>query len=218
MVSGSAGRNALTQSVLPLAPFRIHAVPVRSASLAGLTRFRAPSQTTTWRHIANFTRVTSRVEPAAAVATSTRIPVQEKLGSIEGKTVAYLGDGNNIVHSWLRLARRLPFRFVCCCPEGYEPDPVTVALARSGDAKGLVEISHDPAAAVRGADAVYTDVWASMGQKEEADKRKRDFKGFAVRSPRPTDATAVRCEADACAACAVYRAGTTREPVPCLRC
>ena len=89
------------------------------------------------------------------------------------------------MHSWLRLARRLPFRFVCCCPPGYEPDAATLALARSGDAKGLVEVSHDPAEAVRGADAIYTDVWASMGMKEEADKRKRDFAGFSVRPSYP---------------------------------
>ena len=110
------------------------------------------------------------------------LTIQEKLGSIEGKKVVYVGDGNNIVHSWLRLAAVLPFEFVCCCPEGYEPDAATVAIAEAG--AGTVRVEHDPMQAVRGADAIYTDVWASMGQKEEAAQRRRDFDGFMVRPRR----------------------------------
>jgi ornithine carbamoyltransferase len=109
--------------------------------------------------------------------------MQEHLGEIDGKKVVYVGDGNNIVHSWLRLAARLPFHFVCCCPEGYEPDEDTVALARAAGV-GTVEVSHDPQEAVRGADVLYTDVWASMGQKEEAAQRRKDFAGFMARRPR----------------------------------
>ena len=61
------------------------------------------------------------------------IALQESLGTIEGKKVVYVGDGNNIVHSWLRLAACLPFHFVCCCPEGYTPDQDTTDLvSRSG--------------------------------------------------------------------------------------
>lgn len=107
------------------------------------------------------------------------LTIQEKLGSIDGKKVVYVGDGNNIVHSWLRLAAMLPFEFVCCCPEGYEPDAATVDIAQAG--AGTVRIEHDPMEAVRGADAIYTDVWASMGQKDEAAQRRKDFEGFMVR-------------------------------------
>ena len=93
--------------------------------------------------------------------------------------VVYVGDGNNIVHSWLRLAAVVPFHFVCACPVGFEPDAATVERAR---ATGLstIEISHDPYEAVKGADVVYADVWASMGQKEEAEERMKVFKGFQV--------------------------------------
>ncbi|KAK9846421.1 hypothetical protein WJX81_003490 [Elliptochloris bilobata] len=100
-------------------------------------------------------------------------------GRIEGTKVTYVGDGNNIVHSWIRLAAKFDFEFVCACPEGFEPDAATVELANAAGA-GRVSVSHDPFEAVQGADVVYTDVWASMGQKEEAEERKRRFAGFQV--------------------------------------
>jgi ornithine carbamoyltransferase len=92
-----------------------------------------------------------------------------------------VGDGNNMVHSWLRLAAVLPFHFVCACPRGYEPDAATVERARrAGVSK--IEIRHDPTEAVKGANVVYADVWASMGQKEDADNRKNVFQGFQVKN------------------------------------
>jgi ornithine carbamoyltransferase len=105
--------------------------------------------------------------------------ILEHRGSLDDLQIVYVGDGNNIVHSWLHMARRLPIHFVCACPEDYQPDAATVQQAR---AAGLseIEISHDPKTAVKGADIVYTDVWASMGQKDQAEKRKRDFVGFQV--------------------------------------
>ncbi|AQK54550.1 Ornithine carbamoyltransferase chloroplastic [Zea mays] len=93
--------------------------------------------------------------------------------------VVYVGDGNNIVHSWLLLAAVLPFHFVCACPKGFEPDANTVEIARSAGIS-KIEITNSPREAVKGADIVYTDVWASMGQKEEADYRKQKFQGFTV--------------------------------------
>ncbi|RCV07982.1 hypothetical protein SEVIR_1G294000v4 [Setaria viridis] len=103
----------------------------------------------------------------------------EHIGRIENTKVVYVGDGNNIVHSWLLLAAVLPFHFVCVCPEGFEPDAKTVEIARSAGIS-KIEITNDPREAVKGADVVYTDVWASMGQKEEADYRKQKFQGFTV--------------------------------------
>ena len=83
------------------------------------------------------------------------------------------------MHSWLLLAAVLPFHFVCACPKGFEPDAKTVEIARSAGIS-KIEITNDPREAVKGADVVYTDVWASMGQKEEADYRKQKFQGFTV--------------------------------------
>ena len=93
--------------------------------------------------------------------------------------ITYIGDGNNVVHSWLRLASRLPFAFAIACPEDYQPDPATVALVRETGLSEVV-ITHDPLEAVAGADVVYTDVWASMGQKDQAEERREKFRGFQV--------------------------------------
>ncbi|MEC7494128.1 MAG: ornithine carbamoyltransferase [Candidatus Thermoplasmatota archaeon] len=105
--------------------------------------------------------------------------VWENLNDIDGAKIVYMGDGNNIVHSWLHLSMRFPLDFVCCCPEDYEPDAELVNQAKeSGVSK--VTITNDPVSAVSGADVIYTDVWASMGQKEEAEERERAFKNFQV--------------------------------------
>ena len=96
----------------------------------------------------------------------------------EGRA-GYMGDGNNIVNSWLQLATRFPMHFVCCGPEGYEPDSETVNMVNDSDLSSY-ELSHDPLSAVKDADIIYTDVWASMGQKEEAEERKKIFAPFQV--------------------------------------
>ena len=105
--------------------------------------------------------------------------VWENLGNIDNIKIVYMGDGNNIVHSWLHLAMRFPLEFVCCCPEGYEPDKKTVDDAKAAGIS-KIEISHNPAEAVKDADMIYTDVWASMGQKEEAEEREKIFRPFQV--------------------------------------
>ena len=105
--------------------------------------------------------------------------VWENLNDIDGAKIVYMGDGNNIVHSWLHLSMRFPLNFVCCCPEDYEPNAELVNQAKeSGVSK--ITITNDPVSAVSGADVIYTDVWASMGQKEEAEERERAFKNFQV--------------------------------------
>ncbi len=107
--------------------------------------------------------------------------ILEHRKNLDHLKIVYVGDGNNIVNSWLRLAQVLPFHFVCACPKGYTPDVKT--LNRTQDL-GLsrVEISHEPLVAVKNADVVYTDVWASMGQKDEAEERRERFQGFQVNS------------------------------------
>lgn len=107
------------------------------------------------------------------------LTVREHIGRYEDVKIVYVGDGNNIVHSWLRLAAKLKMDFICACPKGFEPDAATVELARAAGVS-TITISHDPMEAVKGADIVYTDVWASMGQKEEAEIRKQKFQGFQV--------------------------------------
>mgnify|MGYP001230178822 CR=1 FL=1 len=105
--------------------------------------------------------------------------VWENRGTLDNLKITYMGDGNNIVHSWLQLACRIPLHFVCCSPTGFEPDNKTGKMVEDFDSS-TYELSHDPKTAVQGADVIYTDVWASMGQKEEAEERRRKFKNFQV--------------------------------------
>lgn len=107
--------------------------------------------------------------------------ILEHRKNLDNLKIVYVGDGNNIVNSWLRLGRRLPFHFVCACPDGYLPNADTVKETENAGLS-TIEISHDPKTAVKDADVVYTDVWASMGQKDEAEERKKRFKGFQVNS------------------------------------
>ena len=107
--------------------------------------------------------------------------IYETLGKYKDFSISYVGDGNNITHSWLELSMVLPFKFNIVCPENYCPDMDLVNKAKE---KGLSEINiiHDPYEGVRGSDIVYTDVWASMGQKEEAEKRRKIFDPYQVNS------------------------------------
>ena len=107
------------------------------------------------------------------------LTIWEQKGSLDNLKICYMGDGNNIVHSWLQLASRLPMDFVCCGPEGFEPDLDTVKMVEDS-ASSSFQLSHDPISAVRDADVIYTDVWASMGQKEEATEREKVFAPYQV--------------------------------------
>ena len=105
--------------------------------------------------------------------------IWETRGSLDDLKVTYVGDGNNIVHSWLHLAQKFPMEFVCACPENYEPNSDTVNDS-SGAGVSRVSVSHDPKNSVKNTDVVYTDVWASMGQKGEAEMREKIFQPFQV--------------------------------------
>ena len=107
------------------------------------------------------------------------LTVWEHRGNLDDMKITYMGDGNNIVHSWLQLASKFPMHFVCCGPSGFEPDEETVSMVEDSGISTF-ELSHDPKSAAHGADVVYTDVWASMGQKEEAEQRERIFADFQV--------------------------------------
>jgi ornithine carbamoyltransferase len=99
----------------------------------------------------------------------------EHRGDIAGRTVAWIGDGNNMCHSYIHAAQRFGFRLRVACPQGYEPDAAIVAAAGH-----RCEILRDPAQAAVGADLVVTDVWASMGQEDEAARRRAAFAGYLV--------------------------------------
>jgi ornithine carbamoyltransferase len=104
--------------------------------------------------------------------------IRESLGpELEPVKVAWVGDGNNMANSWLNAAWRLGFELRLAVPEGYDPDPEILARARQN---ARIVLTRDPREAVDGADVVNTDVWASMGQEEEAEKRIRDFAGWCV--------------------------------------
>jgi ornithine carbamoyltransferase len=105
------------------------------------------------------------------------LTVRQHLGGIEGKVVAWVGDGNNMANSWVNAAWRLGFELRLACPDGYEPDPGLVARARTAAA---VSVVRDPREAVRGADVVNTDVWASMGQEAEQQARATAFAAYSV--------------------------------------
>ncbi len=101
----------------------------------------------------------------------------EAFGGYAGRKVAWIGDGNNMANSWLDAAALLGFELRLACPEGYEPDRATFDRA---SAATTVMITEEPEEAVAGADVVNTDVWASMGQEDEAEKRKQAFTGYCV--------------------------------------
>lgn len=107
------------------------------------------------------------------------LTIVECCGKLKGVRVVYVGDGNNIVHSWMELAAIADIDFICCCPRGFEPDMELMERA-NGQGRGRVRVCHEVGEAVVGADFVYTDVWASMGQKEETEDRERAFSGYQV--------------------------------------
>jgi len=107
------------------------------------------------------------------------LTILEHRGNLDDPKILYVGDGNNIVNSWLKLAERLSLDFVCACPERFEPDKDTVASAREIGISDIT-ITHDLKDAVKNADVIYTDVWASMGQKDEAEAREKLFADFQV--------------------------------------
>jgi len=101
----------------------------------------------------------------------------EHRGDISGRTVTYVGDGNNMCHSYINAARQLDFKLNITCPKGYEPDAGLVASASD-----RVSIIHDPEQACKDSDLIVTDVWASMGQEEEQKEREEAFAPFQVNS------------------------------------
>ncbi len=108
--------------------------------------------------------------------------LQEKFGDLGRVKLAYVGDGNNVAHSLMLAAAALGSHIAVATPKGYEPDPKVTAKAReiATATGGSVTLTHSAAEAAKGAQAIYTDVWASMGQEDETEKRKQIFADFQV--------------------------------------
>ena len=102
----------------------------------------------------------------------------EHKGRLAGLKIAFVGDGNNVVHSWIEAATIVPFSFSLACPKGYEPNPTI--LAKASGCGAAVTITDAIETAVSGADAIYTDVWTSMGQEKEARERLDAFRPYQV--------------------------------------
>ena len=118
--------------------------------------------------------------------------IRERLGPLEGVTTVYLGDGNNVCASLMVAAAKLGMNFRAATPKGYEPAAEVVEIARAAAAEtgATIELFDDPHEAAAGANVLYTDVWTSMGQEEERERRLRDLAGFGI------DETLVQLAAD----------------------
>jgi ornithine carbamoyltransferase len=124
--------------------------------------------------------LSNRFHPCQAL--SDFFTLEERFGTLRGLKFAYIGDGNNMCHSLLLAGARVGAHMKVATPAGYEPDPRVVAEAgcAARETRGKIEILHSPEDAASGAQAIYTDVWASMGQEREAAARKAAFAGYQV--------------------------------------
>jgi ornithine carbamoyltransferase len=124
--------------------------------------------------------LTDMSHPLQALADA--MTIRERFGGLGGVRIAYLGDGNNVCHSLMRIGARFGAHVAVACPPGYEPQPGPLADAKA-DAElsgGSVEVVHDPREAAAGAHVLYTDVWVSMGQDAERETRLRAFEGYRL--------------------------------------
>jgi ornithine carbamoyltransferase len=123
--------------------------------------------------------------------------MKEHFGNLAGLHLAWVGDGNNVARSLARACGHLGVKLSVCTPPGYELEPQFVKQARQDFPKLDLAITHDPNEAVKAASAVYTDVWASMGQESEKEKRMQDFASYQVNaklmSSAPKDALFLHC-------------------------
>ena len=124
--------------------------------------------------------LTDETHPLQALADA--MTLRERFGGLAGLRVAYVGDGNNVCHSLMRIAARFGAEFVAATPKGYEPNPGFVAAATedAGTNGGSVTVVHDPREAADGAHALYTDVWVSMGQDDDRTRRLRDLEPYRI--------------------------------------
>ena len=152
-----------------------------------------------WSSVPVINALSDRYHPCQALADV--FTLQERFGDLRGLKLAFVGDGNNVAHSLMLSALRLGMNFSLATPAGYEPDREIVAQAEALAAVSGAQltITNDPVEAVDGAHAVYTDVWASMGQEHEKEKRLRGFRALSGER-------------------GAVRAGRARTPSSCIAC
>ena len=133
-----------------------------------------------WSSVPVINALTDLYHPCQALADL--FTFGERFGEPRGLKLAFVGDGNNVANSLMLTALRLGVNFAIATPPGYQPHPDVTAAARSvaGVSRAQLMITNDPVEAVAGANAVYTDVWASMGQESQAEQRRRDFAAYQV--------------------------------------
>ncbi len=145
-----------------------------------------------WSNVPVINALSDLYHPCQALADM--LTIRERFGDCKGRTLAFVGDGNNVAHSLMLDATRLGMNFAIATPEGFEPDAEIVAQARE---YGPVLVTNDPGAAVDGADVVYTDVWTSMGQETEAAARLAAFAPYQINGrllgQAPPDAIFMHC-------------------------
>lgn len=161
------GRGEPTEDTARVLSRMVDAVMIRTYEHSKLERFAAYSR------VPVINALTDREHPCQLLADMQTY--FEHRGDIRGKTVAWLGDGNNMCHSYIHAAQRLEFELRIACPDGYRPD---AAILRGAGRHAM--LVKDPVAAVKDADLVVTDVWASMGQEEEQEARRRAFAAYQV--------------------------------------
>ena len=122
--------------------------------------------------------LTDETHPCQALADL--MTIEERLGTLKDMRLAYVGDGNNVAASLMVAAALFGAHVVVATPPGYEPAPEAVEQARAGAAEGSVQLLSDPREAARGANVLYTDVWTSMGQEAERERRLRDLEGYGI--------------------------------------
>ena len=105
--------------------------------------------------------------------------IKEKKGSYDKLKITYIGDGNNVANTWIEAAAKLPIELALACPEGYDPDSQIMERGKK-EAKEGITLYRDPFEAAKNADVLYTDVWVSMGQESEQEKRKKIFKNYQI--------------------------------------
>jgi ornithine carbamoyltransferase len=132
-----------------------------------------------WASIPVVNALTDREHPCQALADY--LTLQEAFGEVAGLTLAYVGDGNNVAHSLMLCGALLGVHVRVGTPAGFAPEPAVLEQARRLAAdRCRIEVVHDPLAAVRGVHAIYTDVWASMGQEAEQRQRQEAFRGWCL--------------------------------------
>ena len=177
-VSFSAGMAQLGGAAIHLAPEELQlsrgeSLPDTARALSGYldavaVRVHSHAELEEWAHWASIpviNALTAEEHPCQALADA--LTMRDRLGSLDGVRVAWVGDGSNVCNSLARLGLLLGYEVIAACPEGYEP-AVDVHLVR------------DPREAVRAADVIVTDTWVSMGQEEEHDQRVRDLEAYRL--------------------------------------